>query len=263
MLEQQFRDECTKLGVINVNKLDNDWAAYQSVYLEMSQNGEKEVKATEYYNRLGGQYHVAKAALNLLKRNSMPHHGVEHPKPIWFQQVVTNITSNAEALWHQIDEQMSIEIARRVECAEAAMRKAEHEHLELGKYLDEVCGEKKHLEESINSLIGYRDENEQLSRSLESKCLRISALEDKLSETNVILEKYEKQREQLNQLQVEHAEINTELIMRNEQIDELKNEVQWLRETLNTTSKTSLPTRNPLAKTAGDLFIESIQNGEE
>ncbi|MEZ9008124.1 MULTISPECIES: hypothetical protein [unclassified Vibrio] len=262
MLEQQFRDECAKLGV-DIKNLNNDWAYYHAVYLDMTRNGEKEIKVTEYYNRVGGQYHIAKAAFNISTRQCTTNLHVTKISPIWFQQVVANITSNAEALWHQIDEQMSIEIARKVECAEAAMRRVEHEHLELGKYLDDVSSEKAQLEESVNTLIGYRDENEKLLRSAEVKSEQISSLEERLNDDKTIVTKYEQQREQLNQLQVEHAKINTQLVMRNEQLDELKNEVQWLRETLNTNSNTSLPTGTPPSKTAGDLFIESIQNGEE
>ncbi|MFA0439485.1 hypothetical protein AB4560_06140 [Vibrio sp. 10N.222.51.C12] len=262
MLEQQFREECAKQGV-DIKNLNNDWAYYQAVYLEMTQNGEKEIKVTDYYNRVSGQYHIAKAAFNILKCQHTVKLNLQQIKPVWFQQFVANITSNAEAFWHQIDEQMSIEVARKVECAEAAMRRAEHEHLELGKYLDDVSSEKAQLEESVNTLIGYRDKNEQLLRSIDSKCEHIRTLEERLNYANVTVEKYDKQREQLNQLQIEHAQINTELVMRNEQLEELKNEVQWLRERLSATSKASSQTGNPPSKTSGDLFIESIQNGEE
>ncbi|UXA00507.1 hypothetical protein [Vibrio splendidus] len=261
MLEQQFDDECKKLGVINVNKLDNDWASYQAVYLEMTQNGDKDIKVTEYHNRTGGQYHIAKAAFNLLKRQSSPHLEVEHPRPIWFQQVVATITSNAEGVWQQIDEQMSIEIARKTECTEAAMRKTEYEYIELEKHLDSVSCEKSQLEKTVNSLMAYRDKNEKLQRSAESKSEKINFLEERLNDAKAIAEKYEVLQEQLNQLQVEHAEISTQLVLRNEQVSELKTEVQWLRKTHNKTSNTSLPTGTAQSENPGSL-IESIQNGD-
>ncbi|MDR9826269.1 hypothetical protein RCJ22_11675 [Vibrio sp. FNV 38] len=260
MLEQQFREECAKQGV-DIKNLNNDWAYYQAVYFEMTQNGEKEIKVTDYYNRVSGQYHIAKAAFNILKCQHTVKLNLQQIKPVWFQQFVANITSNAEAFWHQIDEQMSIEVARKVECAEAAMRRAEHEHLELGKYLDDVSSEKAQLEESVSTLIAYRDENEKLLRSAEVKSEQISSLEERLNDAKTIVEKYERQREQLNQLQVEHAEINTQLVMRNEQLDEMKTEIQWLRERLNTTSHSSLPTGIAQPENPGSL-IESIQNGD-
>lgn len=261
MLEQQFEDECTKLGVINVNKLDNDWVSYQAVYLEMTQNCEKDIKVTEYHNRTGGQYHIAKAAFNLLKRQSTPHLEVENPRPIWFQQVVATITSNAEGVWQQIDEQMSIEIARKTECAEAAMRKIEYEYIELEKHLDSVSCEKSQLEKTVNSLMAYRDKNEKLLRSAESKSEQISFLEERLNDAKAVVEKYEEQREQLVQLQVEHAQVNTKLAMQNEQVSGLKAQVEWLRKTLNSTASTSSTVGAVQGVKTGQL-IESIQNGE-
>lgn len=223
MSEEMFIEECKKVGIKNPHRMKNNWRDYYAVFQEQTQNGKLEISVKAFHLAIGsGEYRAAKAAYQIMKKE--PHSDfTAQPSPIWFQQFVAKIADEAQELWSVVDKEITKDVTRKVEFAEAAKNKAEQEHEEASEYLDEILMAKEELEANTETLIGYRSQHIKLEAIIAGRDEEIRVLKNRLEEADATSKELSSIKELLSNANTEIAKLQVALELREEQLSDFRN----------------------------------------
>ncbi|HCE3407393.1 TPA: hypothetical protein NG605_004319 [Vibrio parahaemolyticus] len=206
---------------LNTEKMLNSYHQYKATLDAMSQGGAVDVKVTDFFNEVGGQFRYASFAYEFLTELSNNNKRQKLDRPDWFHMYLNKVNLLLEDSWGDIENHIATVISEKAAHYETLKESVSSRHEEHVSYIDELNSE---LQTKIHELSELEDKfftlNESSTRihaKLEAENQHLSTQISELKETITSLESCAKDnqvaRDNLMKIEGQYAQLQSDYHM--------------------------------------------------